>query len=933
LTEINNRETPTRQTLPFGQHIKAMIKGGLQNLPVDETEAFLKALSSVSKFAFDEHFCDFASKIHPCFNILQLVDPAFKSTDGMLNDYDDHFFNQNGLAGFLEKYPLVNSLQQDMLQQLTAFETELHNHLQTDTDSLSQLFNNNQPISFPVKISTNQGDLHNGGKSTAIVEFTSGLKIVYKPRSGAMDVAFNTFISQVAADTGIELKTARVLDRGSYFWMEYIAHLPVASASKLSEYYTQCGALLAVVFLLGGTDFHFENIVACGKHPVLIDLECLFGATAEMQEGIYSVNNTGLVPANIYLGEQDAPIDNSGFGAWGRQVSGIDRWAWVNTGTDALRLEKQKGIFTADKNQPLYDGAAVSPQNYLAEITDGFKRACNWFITNRDSLDTPGAAFSNFKDKPLRVIVRYTMNYLFIIENSLNADALLSEEVRKQEIYRSLNEFPTATLLPPQIKALVNDAEFEAIKRMNVPLFTGNTSKLHVRESGDYPEWAFFETTPYQFTLSRIRSFDAGKMERQVSLITSAFAARYGAGKVTGPPHTDKNLIRYNRASISKETQLIAEGILSSAIKNNDTFSWNGYTADAGNKLILGQLSPMLYDGSLGIACFLHTVDGNANKQLIDTIIAAEVKRAFKTPVDISFASGLAGLLYALVKTHRTDNDNLQKAIALSRLIEPADIRRDTKYDVMAGSAGLLLSLAALYKAEGPADVLELMVTIAHHLLQARVMDSASRTLTWRSEQFDRPLTGFSHGASGIACALLTLFDITGIQQYKQAFYQSIQFENYYRNAERTNWCDLRKAGYDCKTAWCHGAPGIGLARLHAYRILKDEALLRDVETAIATTKKHLLSDTDFYCCGNTGRIDFLIEAAQVLGRPALLQDARKALVAIISRKNTRGWYQTYDAESVGMQNPSLFRGAAGIGYTLIRSMQPGKVPCLGLLA
>jgi lantibiotic modifying enzyme len=122
------------------------------------------------------------------------------------------------------------------------------------------------------------------------------------------------------------------------------------------------------------------------------------------------------------------------------------------------------------------------------------------------------------------------------------------------------------------------------------------------------------------------------------------------------------------------------------------------------------------------------------------------------------------------------------------------------------------------------------------------------------------------------------------------------------------------------------------LARLHAYSILKDKALLRDIETAVATTKKHLLSDIDFYCCGNTGRIDFLIEAAHVLS-PALLQYARKALVTIINRKNNRGWYQTYDTERVSMENPSLFRGTAGIGYTLLRSVHPDKVLCLGLLA
>jgi lantibiotic modifying enzyme len=69
----------------------------------------------------------------------------------------------------------------------------------------------------------------------------------------------------------------------------------------------------------------------------------------------------------------------------------------------------------------------------LPKLLAGLNRVCNWFIANRDTLDTPGAAFSNFKDKPIRVIMRYTMNYLFIIENSFNADALVSEQARKKK--------------------------------------------------------------------------------------------------------------------------------------------------------------------------------------------------------------------------------------------------------------------------------------------------------------------------------------------------------------------------------------------------------------------------------------------------------------------------------------------------------------------
>jgi type 2 lantibiotic biosynthesis protein LanM len=926
----------SKQALPFEQHVWAITKTELYNATADlcndDKEAVLQALSSVSMFAFDQHFCDFASTIHPCFNILQLLDPAFNSTDDLLNDYDEYFFDKNGLTGFLKKYPLVYTLQKDLLMQLNAFYAEVAANILADTDALSHTFNNGQSIGKVTKININQGDRHQGGKSPAIVEFECGLKLLYKPRSGAMDLAFNTFINQIASETGIDLKITTVLDCGDHFWMEFIEHLPVAGKNELYDYYTQCGALLAIVFLLGGTDFHFENIIASGKHPVLIDLECLFGATDEMQEGRFSVNNTGLLPVNIYLGEKDAPIDNSGFGAWGKQVSGIDRWAWINAGTDALRLDKKKGIFVANKNQPVYNSAAISPQNYLAEIIDGFNRTGTWFITNKDSLDKPGSAFSNFADKPIRVIMRYTMNYLFIIENSLNAGVLVTEQARKEEIYRSLNEFPTATQLQPEIISLINDAEFKAIKKMNVPLFNGNTTKLHIRESGDIPEWAFFKIAPYQFTLNRIKNFDSVKMELQISLIQAAFAVRYGTKQKEDSQTTAKLLTGYTNTSILQEVEQIASGIRSSAIKNDNNYSWNSYTTNGNNKLVFDTLSPMLYDGSLGIACFLHMADSIANKKIVDAIISAEVKRAFNAAVDIAFASGISGLLYTLVKTHSADNSNLQTAIDLTRLINLADISKDHKYDIMAGSAGLLQSLALLYKSTGSADVLNTMTVIGDHLLESRVIDSPSGALTWRSEQFDRPLTGFSHGASGIACALLTLFDCTGIDKYKHAFYQSIKFENYYRNAQYSNWCDLRKAGSECRTAWCHGAPGIGLARLHAYAILKEKNLLRDIEIAISTTKKHLLTDIDFYCCGNTGRIDFLIEAATVLGRPQLLKAAQKALLTIINRKNERGYYQTFDMAAVSIENPSLFRGTAGIGYTLLRSINPGKIPCLGLL-
>jgi lantibiotic modifying enzyme len=55
--------------------------------------------------------------------------------------------------------------------------------------------------------------------------------------------------------------------------MEYVEQVPCANLQEVQHYYQRSGMLLGLLYVLGGTDMHHENLVACGEHPVLIDLE------------------------------------------------------------------------------------------------------------------------------------------------------------------------------------------------------------------------------------------------------------------------------------------------------------------------------------------------------------------------------------------------------------------------------------------------------------------------------------------------------------------------------------------------------------------------------------------------------------------------------------------------------------------------------------
>src|SRR4029450_1101509 len=89
-----------------------------------------------------------------------------------------------------------------------------------------------------------------------------------------------------------------------------------------------------------------------------------------------------------------------------------------------------------------------------------------------------------------------------------------------------------------------------------------------------------------------------------------------------------------------------------------------------------------------------------------------------------------------------------------------------------------------------------------------------------------KPLAGVSHGAARIAWALLELPALTGEERFQAAAVAAIAYERTLFSPDMGNWRDLRelevlrRAAPSAQdvfvTLWCHGAPGIGLARLRA---------------------------------------------------------------------------------------------------------------------
>jgi lantibiotic modifying enzyme len=210
---------------------------------------------------------------------------------------------------------------------------------------------------------------------------------------------------------------------------------------------------------------------------------------------------------------------------------------------------------------------------------------------------------------------------------------------------------------------------------------------------------------------------------------------------------------------------------------------------------------------------------------------------------------------------------------------------------------------------------------------RARRRDEGS---SWTTLPGKPDLAGLSHGASGIALALLELHHVTGDARHLQAAREGFRFERSLFDPRLENWADVRGTEPAFPVAWCHGAPGIGLARLRAYELLREEQWRAEAEAALRTTRRSLEASTpgaDFSLChGVAGNAELFLYAAQVLRDPSLLDVATTAGLwgLELYERPARPWPCGVRA---GGENPSLMLGLAGIGWFYLRLHDPHGTP------
>lgn len=369
-------------------------------------------------------------------------------------------------------------------------------------------------------------------------------------------------------------------------------------------------------------------------------------------------------------------------------------------------------------------------------------------------------------------------------------------------------------------------------------------------------------------------------------------------------------------------------------------------------------IGPELYAGSAGVALFLTELYGWTREPEFRATAEGALRRSVQhlrsrpTPASpLSLFAGHLGVAYALARLSDLAPD--AKIIAeLPRLVgEAVDaIGAPHGLDLITGTAGTILALLSLSRREGFERCLDGASLCGEELCDAARWDGEScswdaarasgSSFTWG------PMTGLSHGASGIALALLELYARTGGRRLLDVARGAFAFEDGLFIEEVGNWIDVRHAysrrlgvpSGACQTTWCHGAPGIGLARARAMKLDPERAEQHALAaraaartTSAAICQKMEVSGHDATLChGVAGLSGVLLSVGAQLG------DASLCVLSADCMERLAGQYAAAadwpSGIHAGGPHPGLMIGAAGLGLHLLRQTKPGASAMLTVI-
>ena len=818
-----------------------------------------------------------------------------------------------------EKYPVMMELIFRKTEAFISGIEEMFSCLEQEKEKIENELCQGKNIQSVLAIKIGLSDEHRQGRTVARIEFDNELAVYYKPRSLRAEKEYQRLYHHICVNCGLENYDRGILDGITHGWEREVITKACNNVREVFRYYERMGIHLCLSYLFGISDIHFENIVAFGEYPVLIDMEVFPGYRENsLEENTLSnllhdsVLKTGILPGQTW---GDSMLNVSALGSMKKQKSPFKMPVIKEKNTSNMHISYEQLELKNISCIPEIDGQKVEPAEFISSVESGFEKAYHFIFSCREKWIEKIAMMQLWKS---RYVIRYTQQYKMYQMTASFPEFMKDQTARRLMLLR----MEKGLGCKEEHKKRILLYEAESIMQHLFPVYYVKGRSLELGNGACIPDY-FKESIPEQI-IRRLKRMSIKDGYRQQKFIALSMSVETNAD-------VKMNLVTENKIKQEKmpvTAHKIAEQIQidMETIANKSQWIVLKYEKEGGWRF--QTMSMYLYDGIAGIAVFLMAYRKVYGMKQYDKLCENVLESMFAYTDKVAenqeklesrhtgIMNGESSIVYTYLILHHISEEKrfLQYAIKHAQVVGKL-LEEDRQFDIMDGNAGAIVALVHLYQMTKKEKHLKMAKQAAEKLLlHARKTEQG---IGWILSGQKQPLAGMAHGNSGIMLAFAKLWKVTQIQCYYEIIQQAKKYEDSLFDETNGNWEDIRGAekGYGKDiTAWCHGAAGILIAAVQTDNILDIEPSndwrVQKAVKKICRTKKN-------GCCLCHGK----------MGNAAALRYGKNTL-EIPKQMELPEWEKISVKERYQM---GFMTGLTGIGYELLKREKTGLPEIIAL--
>lgn len=735
--------------------------------------------------------------------------------------YIDEFLGDNQRTYlFFGEYPTLARLLVTRLIYACQNSQAFFEGIQQSTPLLEQKFAIRQPFVLS-EVKLGLGDSHNQGKT--VIQFTiNTCDFVFKFKSLEIGERLNVllnYIETLMPDCSF-YKVQRIV-HPTFTIEEKVSYKTCETLDEVTKFYKNYGHLLALVYWLGSSDLHMENVIAHGEFPVLIDVETLlkaemFRPTKELKKQVQiekeSVLISGLIPQ-----KRNHSMDYRIDALSGKQQKITQKISKLtNEYSSDISFQPVSGYMDGAQNIPMYQGKEVNYQTYTKQIEQGFIQM-NHCLLKYKALVTKKIEelFSNVR---IRLVYRNTQEYANLLHFSMHTECMAdySERERTFQNIWHIDSLPNE-LVTQEMNALLNN---------DIPFFEADTSLKNIYTAGQkIPD--ILNSSPLEHTLQHITKITKQTINFSLLLLKESLGTLSYQKQQVSVPYQNQSVPSYFLQRAADIGDCIVQQIVLD--ETTETAHWMIVVPNEESKVSIDYPTNDMYQGSAGIYLFLNCLNHYVPKTQYQALIRLLEAEIFSGELDKNpilsafFGYGMrlwVSFYLAQVLQEEKYTDYMYQSLA--QVKEQLLNQSESDNEYLYGKASVLALLARIYQIYPEQEMLDTLMLCAEKITLCQMDD-----------------IGFAHGYAGVLYGLVMANQQlkTNKIEHKISWYQE-KFEQQ---------LNLEKSG---NTSWCRGSVGI-------------QKVCELLKLPIFEEYQSMLDD-DCICHGNYGQSQLLNDVANV---------------------------------------------------------------------